>query len=82
MSYLTFFYVFKFLWAPLLDARQLPLFGRLGRRRGWLLAAQLLVAVGLVGVGVGIVGLSLPKKGSTTGLRALEIAGSGIGGRF
>jgi MFS transporter, PAT family, beta-lactamase induction signal transducer AmpG len=47
VSYLTFFYVFKFVWAPLLDSRHLPLFRRLGRRRGWLLAAQLSIAVGL-----------------------------------
>ena len=33
-------YVFKFLWAPLLDHWRLPLFSRLGRRRGWLLLAQ------------------------------------------
>ncbi|MEZ5462056.1 MFS transporter [Dokdonella sp.] len=47
VSYLTFFYVFKFAWAPLLDTRKLPFFGRLGRRRGWLLAAQLSIAGGL-----------------------------------
>ena len=41
-------YAFKFLWAPLLDHWQLPLFARLGRRRGWLLLAQLGVVVGLV----------------------------------
>ena len=36
LSYVTFFYVFKFLWAPLLDRWSAPLLGRLGRRRGWL----------------------------------------------
>lgn len=41
-------YVFKFLWAPLLDHWQLPGFRRLGRRRGWLLFAQLGVAAGLL----------------------------------
>ena len=40
-------YAFKFVWAPLLDHGRLPLFGRLGRRRGWLLFAQLGVAGGL-----------------------------------
>nr|WP_049622959.1 MFS transporter [Frateuria defendens] len=40
-------YAFKFLWAPLLDHWRLPLFGRLGLRRGWLLFAQLCVAGGL-----------------------------------
>lgn len=37
-------YLFKFLWAPALDRWQL---GRLGRRRGWLLASQC-VLVGLL----------------------------------
>src|SRR5689334_4597634 len=41
-------YALKFLWAPLLDHWQVPLFARLGRRRGWLLFAQLGVAVGLI----------------------------------
>jgi PAT family beta-lactamase induction signal transducer AmpG len=41
-------YALKFLWAPLLDHWRLPLFGRLGRRRGWLLFAQLGVLSGLL----------------------------------
>ncbi len=41
-------YALKFLWAPLLDHWRLPVFSRLGRRRGWLLFAQLAVAVGLL----------------------------------
>ena len=41
-------YALKFLWAPLLDHWRLPLFRRLGRRRGWLLLAQLGVVVGLL----------------------------------
>lgn len=41
-------YALKFLWAPLLDHWRIPLFGRLGQRRGWLLFAQLGVAAGLV----------------------------------
>ena len=36
-------YVFKFLWAPLLDHWQVPGFTRLGRRRGWLLLLPLIV---------------------------------------
>lgn len=45
-------YAFKFLWAPLLDHWRLPLFCRLGQRRGWLLLAQLGVVVGLIGMAV------------------------------
>jgi PAT family beta-lactamase induction signal transducer AmpG len=41
-------YALKFLWAPLLDRWHLPGFARLGRRRGWLLFAQLGVVAGLL----------------------------------
>jgi MFS transporter, PAT family, beta-lactamase induction signal transducer AmpG len=41
-------YSFKFLWAPLVDRWRLPLVGRLGLRRGWLLFAQLVVMIGLL----------------------------------
>ncbi|MGO4550809.1 MFS transporter [Lysobacter sp. 2RAF19] len=43
-------YALKFLWAPLLDHWRLPLFVRLGQRRGWLLFAQLAVIAGLLGM--------------------------------
>ena len=39
-------YVYKFLWAPLMD-RFVPL-GKLGRRRGWVLVMQILLVIGLV----------------------------------
>ena len=42
ISYASFFYVLKFLWAPLIDRFPLPF---LGRRRGWLLISQLLLAL-------------------------------------
>jgi PAT family beta-lactamase induction signal transducer AmpG len=41
-------YALKFLWAPLLDHWRLPGFARLGRRRGWLLFAQLGVIAGIL----------------------------------
>lgn len=41
-------YSFKFLWSPAVDRLRLPLLGRLGQRRGWLLAAQLLLALSLL----------------------------------
>ena len=35
-------YTVKFLWAPVVDALDIPVFGRLlGRRRGWLISSQL-----------------------------------------
>jgi len=42
-------YTLKFLWAPLVD-RYAPPF--LGRRRGWVLVTQLLLAAGIAGMGV------------------------------
>lgn len=43
-------YAFKWVWSPLLDQWRLPGLGRLGRRRSWLVLAQSLVALGLVGM--------------------------------
>lgn len=40
-------YSFKFLWAPLVDARAVPGAAFLGRRRSWLLAAQLACMAGI-----------------------------------
>lgn len=41
-------YSLKFLWAPIVDRAPLPLIGRLlGRRRSWMLLAQLCIAFGL-----------------------------------
>jgi MFS family permease len=42
MSYVSLPYLLKFLWAPLVDRYPLPLFGR---RRGWMFAMQLALAV-------------------------------------
>ncbi|BEQ15507.1 AmpG family muropeptide MFS transporter [Desulfoferula mesophila] len=41
-------YTLKFLWAPLLDRYTLPF---LGRRRGWMLVAQLCLMAAIVGLG-------------------------------
>lgn len=38
-------YAFKFLWSPLLDRINLPLIRRLGRRKQWIVTAQLLLGV-------------------------------------
>jgi len=45
-------YSFKFLWAPFIDRLRLPLLGRLGQRRSWLLLSQLCVMAGLLGMAV------------------------------
>src|SRR5271157_4368193 len=46
-------YTIKFLWAPLIDALDVPLLShRFGRRRGWLLLLQALLIAVIVFVGV------------------------------
>lgn len=45
-------YAFKWVWAPMLDEWRLPVLGKLGRRRSWLVLAQCLIAVGLIGMAV------------------------------
>jgi PAT family beta-lactamase induction signal transducer AmpG len=62
LSWVGLAYSLKFLWAPIIDRMDAPGFGRLGRRRGWMVASQLLVAVGLLGIA---------SIGVTAGLAAL-----------
>lgn len=50
LSWVGLAYSFKFLWAPFIDRAKAPLFGRLGSRRGWMLLAQIIVAIGLAGM--------------------------------
>jgi PAT family beta-lactamase induction signal transducer AmpG len=52
-------YTIKFLWAPLVDALDLPVLSRLlGRRRGWLVFSQLLLMLAIV-----ILAVCDPKSG-------------------
>src|SRR5207302_2885462 len=50
LSWVGLAYTFKVLWAPIVDRVDVPLLGRLGRRRGWMALSQILVAAGLVGM--------------------------------
>jgi len=46
-------YNFKFLWAPLVDALDVPVLSKfLGRRRGWLLFSQAWLMAAIVGLGL------------------------------
>ena len=45
-------YTLKFAWAPVLDRYTLPIVGALGRRRGWVLALQLLLVLAIGGMGM------------------------------
>jgi PAT family beta-lactamase induction signal transducer AmpG len=71
LSWVGIAYSLKFLWAPLIDKADAPLFGRwLGRRRGWMALSQLVVIVGLAGMA-----FWQPQGGLTTfGLLALLTA--------
>lgn len=50
-SWIGILYSIKFFWAPVIDRLALPfLTGFFGQRRGWILLAQVIIAVGLVGM--------------------------------
>jgi PAT family beta-lactamase induction signal transducer AmpG len=48
ISWVSIAYSLKFVWAPFLDRVHVPVLGRLGHRRGWMLLAQIFLAGGLV----------------------------------
>ncbi|GAA4857964.1 AmpG family muropeptide MFS transporter [Luteimonas vadosa] len=51
LSWVGLAYSLKFLWAPLVDKVDAPVLGRwLGRRRGWMLLSQAVVAAALLGM--------------------------------
>jgi PAT family beta-lactamase induction signal transducer AmpG len=51
LSWVGLAYAFKWAWAPLVDRLPLPgLTTLLGRRRGWLLASQAMIVLGLIGM--------------------------------
>jgi MFS transporter, PAT family, beta-lactamase induction signal transducer AmpG len=52
LSWVGTAYFLKFLWAPLIDRTSAPLFGWLGRRRGWMALAQILVGLALIAMAV------------------------------
>jgi len=52
LSWVGLAYSMKFLWAPIVDKTDVPLLSRLGRRRGWMLLSQVVVAMALVGMAV------------------------------
>jgi len=52
ISWVGLAYVLKPFWSPIVDRVDVPLLGRLGRRRGWMLLSQIVVALGLVAMAV------------------------------
>ncbi len=65
ISWVGLAYSFKFIWAPVVDRFDVPLLGRLGRRRGWMLLSQLVVGGALIAMAI---------IGPEGGLTALGIA--------
>lgn len=73
-SWLALAYSLKFLWSPLVDAFDVPLLSSLvGRRRAWMMVCQVLIALGLVGVGLSDPGASV---GTTAAFAFLVAFGS------
>jgi PAT family beta-lactamase induction signal transducer AmpG len=70
LSWVGLAYSLKFLWAPIIDRVDAPLFGRFGRRRGWMIASQICVALGLTALAM--VGLSAGL--AAVGVFALVVA--------
>lgn len=52
LSWVGLAYTFKFLWAPIVDRLPAPFAGELGRRRGWVALAQIVIAAGLLGMAI------------------------------
>ena len=69
-------YVFKFLWSPAMDRYSPPVWGRwLGRRRSWILLAQLLLAAALAGMAL----IGVPGPEQAAALPALTHAAQALG---
>ena len=47
-SWAGFAYAFKYLWSPLVDNYNIPIFKNLGHRRSWLLLSQILIIIILI----------------------------------
>jgi MFS transporter, PAT family, beta-lactamase induction signal transducer AmpG len=53
LSWVGIAYSMKFLWAPIIDRVDAPILGRLlGRRRGWMVLTQIIVAIALVAMAI------------------------------
>jgi MFS transporter, PAT family, beta-lactamase induction signal transducer AmpG len=70
LSWVGLAYSLKFLWAPIIDRTDAPIFGRLGRRRGWMIVSQILVAAGLLGLST----IGLKAGLATVGILAVMVA--------
>ncbi len=67
ISWVGLAYVLKPVWSPIVDRVDVPLLGRLGRRRGWMLLSQIVVAAGLVAMAL------VGPKGGLTAIGAFAV---------
>jgi PAT family beta-lactamase induction signal transducer AmpG len=72
LSWVGLAYTFKVLWSPFIDRLPAPFLGGLGRRRGWALLTQLVVAVALLAMA--IIGPDGPGGRATIGTLAVVVA--------
>lgn len=72
LSWVGLAYTFKFIWAPIVDRLPAPFLKKLGRRRGWVVLAQSLVAAGLFGMAA--IGPHGPGGLAAIGALALVVA--------
>ena len=63
LSWVGIAYSLKFLWAPVIDRTGAPFLARLGRRRGWILLAQLFAGGGLIAMAFAGTGHGLAMLG-------------------
>ncbi|MDZ7661800.1 AmpG family muropeptide MFS transporter [Thiohalophilus sp.] len=78
-SWAALAYSFKFVWAPLIDKLPLPgLYTLLGRRRSWLLVAQLLIMTSIILMGMTDPIDNLPMMALATVLLGLSAASQDI----
>ena len=64
ISWVGLAYSFKYLWSPIVDRVTVPGLGWLGRRRGWLLLTQVVLALGLIGMALVGPGAGLAPLGA------------------
>jgi PAT family beta-lactamase induction signal transducer AmpG len=64
LSWVGIAYSLKFLWAPLMDRVDLPLFKRLGHRRGWMMFSQIVIGLALCAMGATGTKVGLARLGA------------------
>jgi MFS transporter, PAT family, beta-lactamase induction signal transducer AmpG len=74
ISWVGIAYSVKFLWAPLLDRIRVPLLASLGRRRGWILLAQIVVGLALAAMALLGTAHGLPILGAAALIAAFSAA--------